>query len=98
MKIITLNAGLGNQMFQYAFYIFLKNEIKIKDKIMFRIDCRSHNGFELERIFSNIKIKRVPYVLGIIIRVYSSLYGRITRLVKKTLELKVFFHQVIMEE
>ena len=55
MKIITFGGGLGNQMFQYAFYIFLKNEIKIKDKVIFYLTCYIHNGFELERVFSNVK-------------------------------------------
>ena len=57
MKIITVNSGLGNQMFEYAFYIFLKNEIKIKDKIMFFINNCLQNGCELERVFPNIKNK-----------------------------------------
>ena len=91
MKVILMYGGLGNQMFQYAFYIFLKNEIKIKDKIMFRIDCRAHNGFELERIFSNIKIKRAPYLLKFIIKVYFLLDKIAMRFFKKHLQLKWFF-------
>ena len=91
MKIISINSGLGNQMFQYAFYIFLKNEIKIKSKIMFRIDCHAHNGFELERIFSNIKIKRAPYLLKFIIKVYFLLDKISMRFLKKHLKLKWFF-------
>lgn len=52
MNIVRIRAGLGNQMFQYAFYLALKQrrpETKI-DTSVYRYRP-SHNGYELERIF-----------------------------------------------
>lgn len=55
MKIVNINSGLGNQMFQFAFYLALKDkfkdeEIKI-DVSWFEVE-NFHNGFELKRIFN----------------------------------------------
>lgn len=52
MNIVQIQSGLGNQMFQYAFYLALKHhrpETKI-DSSIFRYRP-SHNGYELERVF-----------------------------------------------
>lgn len=52
MLIIKLQGGLGNQMFQYAFYYSLS---KVYQNIIY--DCsyykgfQSHNGYELEKAF-----------------------------------------------
>ena len=52
MLIIQCTGGLGNQMFQYAFY----RKLQLDDKIValdisgFK-DYNLHNGFELERVF-----------------------------------------------
>lgn len=53
MFIICFGNGLGNQMFQYAFYLAMKNRYPdqvIKMDINY-IQCNAHNGFELNRIF-----------------------------------------------
>lgn len=53
MIIVCFGNGLGNQMFQYAFYLELKHrypEADIKMDINY-IQCNAHNGFELDRIF-----------------------------------------------
>ncbi|HAQ17676.1 MAG TPA: alpha-1,2-fucosyltransferase [Prolixibacteraceae bacterium] len=52
MKIICIVGGLGNQMFQYAFYCAVKNRypntfIDISGFNNYKL----HNGYELERIF-----------------------------------------------
>lgn len=53
MKIVNILGGLGNQMFQYALALAIKN--RCEDNV--RIDPRAfrgypiHNGYELKRIF-----------------------------------------------
>lgn len=55
MIIIQVEGGLGNQMFQYALYVFFANRnINTKADISKFKDYKLHNGYELERIF-NIK-------------------------------------------
>jgi hypothetical protein len=54
--IVKVNGGLGNQMFQYALYRSFK-EIYLNTKldVIFFENYHKHNGFELERIFINLK-------------------------------------------
>ena len=54
MKIVRICGGLGNQLFQYAFYLALKNKFNEEIKLdAFDMESYSlHNGFELENIFS----------------------------------------------
>ena len=55
MKIIMMNGGLGNQLFQYIFYRIVEERYKdqdvcfIDDSAFFLSD--QHNGYELEKIF-----------------------------------------------
>lgn len=54
MIIISMGAGLGNQMFEYAFYQALcrqypNTEIKVDTKYAFP---KAHNGIELFNIFN----------------------------------------------
>lgn len=63
MKIVKILGGLGNQMFQYAFYLALKEkypneEVKI-DTSCFR-GYHLHNGYELEKIFG-LKAKEATF-------------------------------------
>lgn len=56
--IIKIIGGLGNQMFQYAFYRSLKEDYKdIKADTTFYQKYISHNGYELERIFTKIVVE-----------------------------------------
>jgi len=57
MKIIRFLGGLGNQMFQYAFYELLKQRFGNVKVDLSAYKEHVHNGFELERIF-NIKLKQ----------------------------------------
>jgi len=55
MIIVRFIGGLGNQMFQYAFYRRLKEQYKlVKADITGFKKYTLHNGYELERVF-NIK-------------------------------------------
>ena len=49
---IIMSGGLGNQMFQYAFYLSMKAkgiDCKIDDTLFYT--TKMHNGFELNRVF-----------------------------------------------
>jgi hypothetical protein len=66
MRIVLMNGGLGNQMFQYIFYRWLElnttDPCVIDDSAFFegRIE---HNGYELERIF-NVRPKRLSQIFN----------------------------------
>lgn len=68
MKIVNIIGGLGNQMFQYSFAISLKerfpNERVLIDTTHFQHifikkfrGANLHNGFEVEKVFSNAKLE-----------------------------------------
>lgn len=63
MKIVNIIGGLGNQMFQYALSVGLRETYK--EKIFVDVtgfsDYRLHNGLELERIFP-ITLNRAPSI------------------------------------
>lgn len=96
MQIIRILGGLGNQMFQYAFYKSLKSsEKKLLDITDFS-HYKLHNGFELERVF---QLKDVEYAklsviedlsdckLDFLSRVKRKLVGR-----KKTHIIEPYLH------
>ena len=53
IEIVFLQGGLGNQMFQYAFYLSKRHSnMKIRcDYSLLQGQNRSHNGFELDDVF-----------------------------------------------
>lgn len=55
MKIVKVLGGLGNQMFQYALFLSLK-EVFSKEKVKLDLSYFNgyplHNGFELDKIFN----------------------------------------------
>lgn len=57
-KIIYFFDGLGNQMFQYSFYVYMKQKYKnvYGDLSSFKKYEKIHNGYELKKIF-DIKIE-----------------------------------------
>lgn len=55
MIIIRITSGLGNQMYQYNFYRFIKEtypDTEVKADVTWFYANDEHHGFELERIFS----------------------------------------------
>lgn len=80
---IDIFGGLGNQMFQYAFYLSKKNQgcNVIPDISLFRSDKKHlmHNGFELDKIF----------VLNPSVDFHSSLFDQY--LIKIALKLNLSF-------
>lgn len=51
MKKVIFSGGLGNQMFQYAFYLFLKKKgIKAVIDNSLYSEFKMHNGFELIKV------------------------------------------------
>lgn len=68
MKIVNIIGGLGNQMFQYAFAVALqekrKDEVKVDTHHYHYVFSKTfhgnnfyHNGFEIDKIFHNAKLK-----------------------------------------
>jgi hypothetical protein len=61
MKIVKLLGGLGNQMFQYALYLSLK---ELFSHEVVKVDCSyfngysRHNGLELSRVFAITDLPR----------------------------------------
>jgi hypothetical protein len=52
MKVVKFLGGLGNQLFQYAFFRALQQTFpKVKADLSGYVSYGRHNGFELERIF-----------------------------------------------
>jgi len=86
MKIVKLLGGLGNQMFQYAFYKSLQNKgIKVYADLSDFEEYPLHNGYELERIF-NLKVKTPSKFLLDLFRPNQSKW--IFRKLKRILNLK----------
>ena len=53
MKVIVFQGGLGNQIFEYAYYSYLKNKYKNERFFAYypKSALKRHNGFELSRRF-----------------------------------------------
>ena len=54
MIVVRFTSGLGNQMFQYSFYRFLKNlyrDTQVKADLTWFYANNDHHGYELQRIF-----------------------------------------------
>ena len=58
MIIVRFTSGLGNQMFQYSFYRFLKSlykDTQVKADLTWFYANNDHHGYELQRIFGAAK-------------------------------------------
>lgn len=88
MKIIYIFDGLGNQMFQYAFYKKMKKLYKnvYGNLDSFKRDKKIHNGYELYNIFG-IKIDEKKIILdGFFSRVRLKKLTIIHRIIHKILK------------
>jgi hypothetical protein len=57
MIVVKLIGGIGNQMFQYAFYKYIKSKnLDVKIDINSFDNYKLHQGYELEKVFKNIQI------------------------------------------
>lgn len=66
LNIVSIEGGLGNQMFQYAFYLGIKHTFFPDDyNEIFIAKYKHHNGYELNKVF-NIKKKKFKnyYFIG----------------------------------
>lgn len=78
--IITLTSGLGNQMFQYALYDYLKHNGHNVVLVPFDRYLTEHNGYELTRLFGdNIERPISNAYLRLIIRLKWFIHGRWSR-------------------
>ena len=56
MLVVRITSGLGNQMFQYCFYLLLKRlypEATVKADLTWFYAHNDHHGYELQRIFGH---------------------------------------------
>lgn len=89
MRIIYIFDGLGNQMFQYAFYKKMKKIYKnVYGNIdTFNRDMKIHNGYELNRVFGiDIEEKNI---------IFDNFFSRV-RLKKITIFHKII-HKILKE-
>lgn len=72
-RIVALQNGLGNQMFEYAFYLALRQRDPdtVTTTYLFSRRC-DHNGLELDRIF-DIKLQDT-FTVRLWMRIYRKLY------------------------
>ena len=68
MKIIIFKGGLGNQMFQYVFFNYLKKRNFKKVYGYFgRRELAGHNGLEIANVFQNISLPKETFWSKIIV-------------------------------
>ena len=51
MKEVIISGGLGNQIFIYAFYLYVRNNIDHKARAFARLHSNNHNGLEIQKWF-----------------------------------------------
>lgn len=87
---ILLQGGLGNQMFQYAFYLTLKQKnTKTKcDSSIVKIR-NDHNGYELNNVFNiETETSKLTYIITKCLN-YSKSHKHISRLISKIFKIQL---------
>ena len=89
MKVIVFQGGLGNQIFEYAYYSYLKNKYKNERFFAYypKSALKRHNGFELSRRF---KVEMPPTSL------LTNLLGGILFYLNKIFRRLGFCHGLLM--
>lgn len=68
MRVIVFGAGLGNQLFYYSFYEYLRHNID-NNLYAFFLDAGEHNGLEVNQYFeTHIRFSSIMYFLYRILR------------------------------
>lgn len=84
MKIVRFLGGLGNQMFQYAFYKSLERKFDAVRADLTEFEAYGlHNGFELERVFPIDLDKAPPFLVKLYDPRYRSWWIRKLRRVAR---------------
>lgn len=72
INIVSIAGGLGNQMFQYAYYLSLiSNSDHNNINIFYIAPYRRHNGYELDKVFN---IKKSP-ISNMSVRIVKKLFA-----------------------
>lgn len=91
MKIVRFLGGLGNQMFQFAFYKALENNFKNVRADMSQFDSYDlHNGYELENIFHIKTDKASSFTIHLYDPAYRSWW---IRKIRRVLRLKYAYRE-----
>lgn len=91
MKIVRFLGGLGNQMFQYAFYKAIQNKFSnVKADLSSFKSEHHHNGYELERIF-DISVDEASVFMSGIYNIQNQKW--IYRKLRQLLDLKKSYHE-----
>lgn len=56
VKLFRFSSGLGNQLFQFAYFLYIRKKFRLIPDISHRL-LNDHNGFELWSVFPNTKKK-----------------------------------------
>ncbi|MGL5933407.1 MAG: alpha-1,2-fucosyltransferase [Cetobacterium sp.] len=105
MKIIKFHGGLGNQMFQYCLYknLLLRNYDVIADLSFFK-KVKSHNGFELEKIFClelkkcDLNLENFLFSKKIFFKLQRSILKKIKRFKIYTFSDTLYDEKILIDE